>query len=176
MHSRVIGIKGQCFLEFLLSRYPVPVVVGQDVGPRSVGFSERTVEFEGLRHRLLGLGENIIRARIRVERQHAVVVCKARVGRRVARIFIQRLLEILPRPLQIFASIFVPVETPAQVGVVCLRINLGRTGKPCRFRCGQFDSHLVGNLSRHFALQRQNISEGMVVALSPHMLVRRRAN
>src|SRR6516165_2915691 len=91
-----------------------------------VGFSRLSVDVESFARSRVSFWECFGRGLKPMPCQSAVAVCQSRIGRGIARVFIDRLLEILPCLLHALARSLVPVIATLQVRLICFGAYLPR--------------------------------------------------
>src|SRR5713101_2958661 len=169
--SRVAGIQLNRPFKFSLRALPVPFVEPQVKPQRGVCFAQRFVKLECVLRRLL-------HGRIGLSRRHKAPLAEHKVGIRnpdvsqsVIRIFADRLLEILESLVDVCEVTLVPIEAPAQVELMDLRVNFAGARQALLLIGSELYPNLAGDGPSDLPLKSQNIAKVALVALRPQMAV-----
>ncbi len=169
MARGVAGVEHQGSLELPFRSPPVPLVLVQRRRLRHIGFSEFIISLERLGRCFFGSGKSLIGRGATQIHQDEIGIGDAGIGQSVARVLINRLLEVFQGCRQSLGCPLVPVVAAFEIALMGFRVHPRSAEHPGSFlRC---DSNLdfAGDGAGDFGLDRENAFQVAVVALRPQV-------
>src|SRR5207247_5077851 len=122
MCGRIVGVQFNSMLELPIRPSEIEVVREQRLRERSMRFAQGAVQFKGFLGSSFGLRQTILGTGRSETREQDVGVRQPGIGKRVARIFRHRLIEVVDRFAQIYSRSLVPKKSAFQIELIGLGI------------------------------------------------------
>ena len=146
MRCRVFRVELDRAPVFPLRAREVPGKNFQGIGQHRVRLRQRVVDLESLQSGGLCFRKSLFGGKPGIQEQNRVAVRQARVGQRVRRVLLDRLLEVSNPFLEFLAGPLVPVVSASQVQAVGFRVLGGAPGQPFLLLAGQPLPKLSGDV------------------------------